>query len=132
MLGDIILMKKKTKNKKITTDQEVRELRREIRLLQNDIGYIKKHLDKLWQIGTESSQRLQDAEVQINLLSRLVVTLAIEKMNMRLSVLRRMIRRIEKDAITDSQIQQLESLYKLEKPAGGEEKKSKDSWPEEQ
>jgi len=117
--------KKKIKQKKITADQEVRELRRELRLMQHDVGYMKKHVDKLWEIGTESNRRLQDAEVQINLLSRLVVTLAIEKMNMRLSVLRRMIRRIEKDAITDSQIQQLESLYKLERPADAD-KKSKD------
>lgn len=118
--------KKKTSSSSISAEQEVRELRRELRLMQQDIGYMKKHVDKLWELSTDSSKRLQDAEVQINLLSRLVVTLAIEKMNMRLSVLRRMIRRIEKDAITDSQIQQLESLYKLEHPADMD-KKSKDS-----
>ncbi len=120
------MAKRKVNVKKITADQELRELRRELRLMQQDMGYMKKHVDKLWELGTESSKRLQDAEVQINLLSRLVVTLAIEKMNMRLSVLRRMIRRIEKDAITDSQIQQLESLYKLEHPADAD-KKSKDA-----
>ncbi len=43
------MAKRKTKanQKKITPDQEVRELRREIRLVQHDVGYIKKHLDKL-------------------------------------------------------------------------------------
>ena len=65
--------------------------------LRSDIVYIKKHLDKLWERSQEAQERLQDMEVHVGLLTRLVTTLCVEKLGMRLGVLKRMIKRIEKE-----------------------------------
>ena len=81
--------------------------------LRAEIEYFKKHLDKLWERAEETSERLEDVEVHLNLLTRLLTALCVEKLGMRLGVLKRMIKRIEKEAIRDSQILHLESLYKL-------------------
>ncbi len=102
------------------------EMRREFRLVQEEARYIKKHLDKIWEYVAESSERIQDLEIQVNLLSRLFSTLAIEKVGMRLSDLRKLVRRIEKEAIDEYQIRHLEDLYKLEHPRS-QDRKSKGS-----
>lgn len=81
--------------------------------LQAELDYLKKHLDKLWEHRQDASERLQDIEVHLNLLTRLLTALCVEKLGMRLGVLKRMIKKIEKEAIRDSQIHHLESLYKL-------------------
>ena len=81
--------------------------------LRAEVEYLKKHLDKLWEHAHDASERLQDVEVHLNLLTRLVTALCVEKLGMRLGVLKRMIKRIEKEAIRDTQIYHLESLYKL-------------------
>lgn len=78
-----------------------------------EIEYLRKHLDKLWEHAQETSERLQDIEVHVNLLTRLITALCVEKLGMRIGVLKRLIKKIEKEAIRDSQIHQLESLYKL-------------------
>ena len=82
-------------------------------LVRSEMEYLKKHLDKLWEHAEEASERLQDIEVHVNLLTRLITALCIEKLGMRIGVLKRLIKKIEKEAIRDSQIHQLESLYKL-------------------
>jgi hypothetical protein len=81
--------------------------------LKHEVEYLKKHLDKLWGHAHEASERLQDIEVHLNLLTRLVTALCVEKLGMRLGVLKRMIKKIEKEAIRDSQIHHLESIYQL-------------------
>ena len=81
--------------------------------LQAQLDYFKKHLDKLWEEAQQSADRLQDIEVHVNLLTRLFTAVCIEKLGMRIGVLKRMIKKIEKEAIRDSQIHHLESLYKL-------------------
>lgn len=81
--------------------------------LRAEVNYLKKHLDKLWEHAQEASERLQDIEVHVNLLTRLVTAICVEKLGMRIGVLKRMIKKIEKEAIRDSQIHHLESLYKL-------------------
>lgn len=101
-----------------------RELQAEDRVLKEEISYIKKHLDKIWEHVSQTNERLQNLEIQVNLLSRLVVNLAIEKMNMRTFTLMKMIRKIEKQFITEGQIQDLEKLYQLgqtrvQKPKNG-------------
>ncbi len=78
-----------------------------------EMEYLKKHLDKLWEHAQETSERLQDIEVHVNLLTRLITALCVEKLGMRIGVLKRLIKKIEKEAIRDSQIHQLESLYEL-------------------
>lgn len=82
-------------------------------LLRSEMEYLKKHIDKLWEQANESADRLQSIEIHLNLLTRLLTALCIEKMGMRIGVLKRLIKRIEKEAIQESQIYQLESLYKL-------------------
>lgn len=81
--------------------------------LKAEIDYYKKHLDKLWEHAQETSERLQDIEVHLNLLTRLFTAVCVEKLGMRIGVLKRMVKRIEKEAIRDTQIYHLESLYKL-------------------
>ena len=76
--------------------------------------------------------RMQDAEIHINLLTRLLTTLCIEKFGMRAGVLKRIIQRIEKEAIRDSQIMHLESLFKMpgEKSSSTEKPSKNDPWEE--
>ena len=78
-----------------------------------EMDYLKKHLDKLWERAEDASERLQDIEVHVNLLTRLLTALCVERLGMRIGVLKRMIKKIEKEAIRDSQIHHLESLYQL-------------------
>lgn len=81
--------------------------------LKAEIDYLKKHLDKLWEHAHDASERLQDLEVHLNLLTRLLTALSVEKLGIRLGVLKRMIKKIEKEVIRDSQILHLESLFQL-------------------
>jgi hypothetical protein len=56
--------------------------------------------------------KLANLEVHMNLLARLLTTLCIEKFGIRAGALKRLVRRIESEAVRDSQILELESLYK--------------------
>lgn len=98
----------------------------------HEIEYLKKHVDKLWERAQDSSERLQDVEVHLNLLTRLVTALCVEKLGIRLGVLKRLIKKIEKEVIEDTQIHQLESLYKLPphpaKKVHSPRPKSEDRW----
>ena len=81
--------------------------------LGHEVEYLKKHLDKLWEHAQDASERLQDIEVHTNLLTRLLTAICVEKLGMRIGVLKRMIKKIEKEAIQETQIHHLESIYKL-------------------
>ena len=94
----------------------------------SDLSHLKKHIEKLWEYAERSEERLQDIEIHLNLLTRLLTTLCVEKFGMRIGVLKRLIKRVEKEAIRDSQILHLESLYKL--PHQPEKKNSSSSSPE--
>jgi len=100
----------------------VKSLRKEIRVdsktLKDEDVYTRKHLDKIWEHISLTNQRLQDIEIQLALVSRLLTALAVEKMNVRTFSLIKMIRKIEKELIRDHQIQHLEDLYKLDHPKG--------------
>ncbi len=78
-----------------------------------DLAHIKKQLQKLTEQNAKADERIQDLEIHVNLLTRLLTTLCVEKFGMRIGVLKRLIKRIEKEAIRDSQISHLEALYKL-------------------
>lgn len=81
--------------------------------LHHEMEYFKKHLDKLWEHAQDASERLQDIEVHVNLLTRLLTAICVERLGMRIGVLKRLVKRIEKEAIRDTQIHHLENLYKM-------------------
>lgn len=103
-------MKKKSsgKKKKLDTNAAAGSL-----AFHTDLAYAKRLLQKLTEQGEKDQERIQDLEIHINLLTRLLTTLCVEKFGMRIGVLKRLIKRIEKEAIRDSQISHLEALYKL-------------------
>jgi len=88
--------------------------------LHDDVAALRKNFKKLTADHKQLQERVQDIEIHLNLLTRLLTTLCIEKFGMRVGVLKRIIKRIEKEAIRDSQILHLESLYNLS-PEGGED-----------
>ena len=90
------------------------ELRKEDRTLQEGIDYIKKHIDKLWEFTTTAESRLQDLEVHVNVLTRLLTSICIDYLGIPIRKLRRLIKQVEKDTIADTQIVHLEKLFRLE------------------
>lgn len=106
---------------------------REVLSLYAKISELRKEIGKATGIGTRAEERLTDLEIHVNLLARLLTTLCIEKLGMRVGALRSMVRRIEKEALRDSQIMELEFLYKLphgssKKTASSPVKSKDDPW----
>ncbi len=98
-----------------------------------DLAHIKKQIQKQTEQLAKTDERIQDLEIHVNLLTRLLTTLCVEKFGMRIGVLKRLIKRIEKEAIRDSQISHLEALYKLsdtqdKKSSGPSSGDKKDPW----
>lgn len=95
---------------------------------------LSKQIDKIYKLAENFEDRIQDIEVHVNLLTRLLTTLCIEKFGMRIGVLKRLIKRIEKEVIRDSQILHLEALYKLplspEKKGSAPPPSKNDPWDE--
>jgi hypothetical protein len=90
------------------------ELIRQGKDLRHDLKYINKHLDKLWEHVAITNTRLYHLEAQVNLISRLITTLCIEKFGLKLKTFRRLVQRIEKEAIADSEIRDLQELFERE------------------
>jgi hypothetical protein len=86
---------------------------KEVLSLYTKLAELKKDVSKANEEGERSDERLTDLEVHMNILARLLTTLCIEKFGMRVGALKRLVRRVEKEAVRDSQIMELESLYKL-------------------
>lgn len=103
-------MKKKKVSRKKTSDISAAA---SSLTFHTDLAHIKKQAQKLTDQLAKSDERIQDLEIHVNLLTRLLTTLCVEKFGMRIGVLKRLIKRIEKEAIRDSQISHLEALYKL-------------------
>lgn len=98
-----------------------------------EIAQIKRRLEEMTQTAESLASRLEDAEIHINLLTRFITTICIEKIGMRIGVLKRLLKRVENEAVRDSQIHQLESLYNLpaipsKKPAQPKQPPKKDPW----
>ena len=77
------------------------------------IADLKNEMGKVAEGGERADDRLTGLEVHVNILARLLTTLCIEKLGIRIGALKRLVRRVEKEAMRDSQIMELESLYKL-------------------
>lgn len=106
------------KKKPRTKVKDIRVLREEFRKKEKNfhdaLDYSKKHVDKLWQYATEARERLQDLEIQVNLITRLLTTLCLDVFHMKPKMLRRLIKKVEDEAVADSEVMHLEELFKLE------------------
>ena len=74
---------------------------------------LKQQADELSKTHNQNDDRLSNLEIHLNLLTRLLTTLCIDKFGIKMGVLKRLVKKVEKEAIRDSQILELESLYKL-------------------
>jgi chromosome segregation ATPase len=92
--------------------------------LISEIEYMKKHRDKLWEQISQLADRMQDAEVQINLNTRLLTYLCIEKLGMKAHQLRKVLKKIEKETLEDQQIKMLEEQFKKKSRRPGLRSKS--------
>jgi|SRR3989338_8698121 len=90
------------------------EFLKENRELRHRLDYVSKHLDKLWEHVATTNERLQNLEIYANIVSRLLTTICVEKLGIKLNTLKRLLRQIEKETIADSQVNYLEDLYRLE------------------
>ncbi len=82
----------------------------------SELANLKKAAIKSAEAHALSKKRFLDIEIRINLLTRLLTTLCVENLGIRAPTLKRVIKRIEKEAFRDSQIMELESLYSLTNP----------------
>lgn len=119
--------KRKPRHQDLAHLQE--EFRKEDKLLHESLDYIKKHVDKLWEYTADTKDRLQDLEIQVNLITRLLTALCLEVLRMKPKALRRMIKHIEEEAIADSQVMHLEELFRLEPKEKKEGRKEEGNKP---
>lgn len=85
----------------------------EVLSLYAKLADLKREMGKVAEGGERADDRLTDLEIHVNILARLLTTLCIEKLGMRAGVLKNLVRRVEKEAVRDSQVMELESLYRL-------------------
>lgn len=98
-------MNESGKSKIRTALRVLRENQRaEEREIKQEITYLKKHVDKIWEGVSNINERLQTLEIQFNRVSCLVATLAIEKLGMKAFGLVRMIKEIKKELLAEGQI----------------------------
>lgn len=105
-------MKKKSEEKETKSKKSSESFKNDL-TLHSELMDLKKEVEYLKDENEKAQERLQDLEIHANLLTRLLTTLCVEKFGMRIGVLKRIIKRIESEAIRDSQIHHLESLYQL-------------------
>ncbi len=86
---------------------------KEILSLYVKLADLQKEIGKVAEGGVLVEDRLTNLEIHVNILARLLTTLCVEKLGIRIGALRHLIRRVEKEAVRDSQIMELESLYHL-------------------
>ena len=100
--------------------------------IYSQMNDLKKQLVEVQAKADNLNTRLEDSEIHINILTRFVTAVCIEKIGMRVGVLKRLLKRVESEAVRDSQILHLESIYKLSKDSGKHESpkppSKKDPW----
>ena len=105
--------KKKRSKKSRSASTKAGGTFKEVLSLYAKLADIKKEMGKVAEGGERAEDRLTDMEIHVNLLARLLTTLCLEKLGIPIGALKRLVRRVEKEAVRDSQIMELESLYKL-------------------
>jgi len=103
---------KRSKKQKPAASKTTRALQ-EILSLQAKLTDLKKEMDRASEDGERAEDRLTEMEAHVTLLARLLTTLCIENLGIRTGALKRLVQRVEKEAVRDSQIMELESLYRL-------------------
>lgn len=108
-------MKKKSRKPKNLKKKKIRSANSQGSILNyhTELIHTKKTMQRLTDSLEKIDERLSDLEIHVNLVTRLLTTICVEKLGIRVGVLKRLIKRIEKEAIRDSQILHLEELYKL-------------------
>ncbi len=107
------MAKRKHSKKAKPSGKKVGGAFKEVLSLYTKLADLKNEMGKVSEGGERAEDRLTHMEVHVNILARLLTTLCIEKLGIRIGALKRLVRRIEKEAMRDSQITELESLYKL-------------------
>jgi hypothetical protein len=107
------MAKQKRSKKQKAAGKKTKGSLKEILFLYAKLADLKKEMGKVSEGEERADDRLTSIEVHVNILARLLTTLCIEKLGIRIGALRRLVRRVEKEAVRDSQIMELESLYKL-------------------
>ena len=105
-------MKKKGKARLQHPAKVLAAIRKQLALITSEVEYEKKHRDKLWEKVAELSERMQEAEVQINVNTRLLTYVCIEELGISTTRIRKLLRRIEKETKEDQQIVMLEELFR--------------------
>ena len=127
------MAKKKNLRKSKPVSKKTGGAFKEVLSLYAKLADLKKEMGKVSEGGERADDRLTSLEVHVNILARLLTTLCIEKLGIRIGALRRLVRRVEKEAMRDSQIMELESLYKLshgslKKTSSADAKPKDDPW----
>ena len=120
------MAKRKRAKKEKPANQKGGGYLKDVLSLYAKLADLKSEMGKVAVGGERAGDRLTDLEGHVNLLARLLTTLCLEKLGIRVDALKRLVRRVEKEAIRDSQIIELESLYKL---SNGNHKKSSSMRP---
>ncbi|MFA5159187.1 MAG: hypothetical protein WC484_01625 [Candidatus Omnitrophota bacterium] len=107
------MFKKKHSKKAKPASKKTEGALKEVLSLYAQLADLKKEMGKVAENRVRADSRLADIEIHVNILARFLTTLCIENLGIRIGALRRLVRRVEKDAVRDSQITELESLYKL-------------------
>lgn len=107
------MAKRKRSRKSRSVSKRGGETFKEVLSLYAKLADLKKEVVRAAEGVERADDRLTSIEVHVNILARLLTTLCIEKFGIRLGALRRLVRRVEREAVRDSQIMELESLYKL-------------------
>jgi len=115
------MKKGKGRNRPLTIKKPEEDTRKEISSLRGDLDYFQKHIDKLWENSAETKERLQDLEIQTNLITRLIAALCMEVMKIPSKTFRGIVRQVEQDAERDSQVVHLEELFRMESKKKDEE-----------
>ena len=110
------MSRKKQKRKKRIRANWAPQTDKEALAFSSELSKLKRTNEKMSKEMEDLQIRMEDVEIHVNLLTRLLTTLCVEKLGMRIGVLKRLLKRIEKEAIRDSQILHLESLYNLPNP----------------
>lgn len=75
---------------------------------ENVLKSIGKDLEKLWEVNADSQERIQDLEIQVNLLTHLLTNISLHMIKIKPRLFQKMIRDAESLVVKDAQVYHLE------------------------